>query len=95
MSDIRRVRMIVYGRVQGVFFRDSTCRTANELGIEGMVRNRMDGTVEIVAEGTKDLLEKLVRWAHQGPPSSIVENVDVNYEEPTGEFISFNIYYTN
>ena len=95
MHDIRRVRMIVHGRVQGVFFRDSTCRTANELGVEGMVRNLMDGTVEIVAEGEREFLDKLVNWAHHGPPASIVEKVDITYEDPVGEFFSFNIHYTH
>ncbi|UCF30701.1 MAG: acylphosphatase [bacterium] len=92
MDDIRRVHLVVHGRVQGVFFRDSTWRTASELGLEGMVRNLMDGTVEIIAEGPKESLEKLVGWARQGPPASVVEKVDVTYSEPTGEYLSFSIH---
>ena len=68
---------IIHGRVQGVFFRDSTRRKARELGIGGWVRNRSDGTVEVMAAGPKDALEDLERWFREGgPPAAQVERVD-------------------
>lgn len=94
MFDTERVHIIVHGRVQGVFFRDSTRRKAGELSLTGMVRNLMDGTVEIVAEGPKDILEQFVLWSDQGPPSAQVERTEVTWEEPLNEFTSFSIHYS-
>ena len=67
MSDVR-ARAVVHGRVQGVFYRDS-CRTeARRLGVRGWVRNRDDGTVEVVAEGPRDRVDQFLSWCRQGPP---------------------------
>lgn len=77
-------RVIVHGHVQGVWYRDS-CRTrARELGVDGWVRNRMDGTVEVWAEGDEAAVARLVSWCRQGPPRAEVESVDVTEEEPAG-----------
>lgn len=65
-----RLRMIVSGRVQGVFFRAAAAEQARLLGIAGVARNREDGTVEIVAEGDRNALELLAAWAHRGPTSA-------------------------
>ena len=70
-------RFTVHGRVQGVFFRDSTRREAERLGISGHAINRPDGTVEVVATGSDDALDELERWLHQGPPMSRVTRVEV------------------
>ena len=70
-------RFTVHGRVQGVFFRDSTRREAERLGISGHAINLPDGTVEVVAAGSADALDELERWLHQGPPMSRVTNVEV------------------
>ena len=86
-----RVHLMVKGRVQGVFFRYETQKTAQGLGLSGWVRNRKDGSVEILAEGPKDRLEKLIVWCRQGPPSAQVENVETSWEQPTGEYYAFNI----
>ena len=63
---IRR-RVVVHGRVQGVFFRDSVRRRAQQHGVAGWVSNRWDGTVEAVFEGDEDAVERLVRFMHEGP----------------------------
>ena len=90
MSDIR-VRMIISGRVQGVWFRDSTRGKANELGVYGWVRNRPDGDVEVLAEGSEEKVSQFIAWCHHGPPHARVTQVKEIPEEWQGEFDSFNI----
>jgi acylphosphatase len=80
---IRR-RVIVHGRVQGVFFRDTTRRMARSRGLGGWVRNTPDGTVEAVFEGEDDAVESMVRWSRDGPRGAVVERVEVAPEEPEG-----------
>ena len=77
-----RKRVVVHGRVQGVFFRDSTRRRAQAAGVAGWVANRPDGTVEAVLEGDADAVEALVRWLHDGPRGADVERVEVEEGEP-------------
>ena len=77
-------RLVASGRVQGVFFRDSTRREANRLGVTGWVRNRPDGTVEAYAEGAPEAVEALVRWAREGPRHADVDDVRVSEAEPAG-----------
>ncbi len=81
---MERRRLLVRGLVQGVGFRWVCARRAAELGLTGWVRNKGDGTVEIVVEGAPDAVEGLVTWAHRGPPGAQVEAVDVTDEAPTG-----------
>jgi acylphosphatase len=78
---IRR-RVVVHGRVQGVFFRDSTRRLAQQFGVTGWVANLPDGTVEAVFEGEADAVERLVAFSRKGPRGAQVESVDVIEEEP-------------
>ncbi len=92
MTDLR-VRLIVEGRVQGVCFRDSTRRKALELGVHGWVKNRIDRSVEVLAEGQEDNLLKLVEWCHRGPPYAEVRRVKETREEYKGEFDSFDIVF--
>lgn len=80
---IRR-RVIVRGRVQGVFFRDTTRRRAAAAGVSGWVTNRADGAVEAVFEGDADAVERMVRFASEGPRGATVEEVEVSEEEPEG-----------
>jgi acylphosphatase len=80
---IRR-RVVVQGRVQGVFFRDSCRREARSRQVAGWVRNNDDGTVEAVFEGNPDAVTTLVDWAHQGPTGAQVSRVQVTEEEPEG-----------
>lgn len=93
MSEGERVHIVIYGRVQGVFFRALTQEKAAELGLTGWVRNREDGTVEVVAEGGKDKLDELVKWCRTGPPDARVTEVEVRSEPYTGEFKEFSIKY--
>jgi acylphosphatase len=79
-----RKRVIVHGRVQGVFFRDATRRLAERHGVAGSVRNTTDGTVEAVFEGSPDAVEKLVAFCQGGPRGAVVERVEVYEESPEG-----------
>lgn len=81
---VQRKRVLVSGMVQGVFFRD-TCRSeAQRAGVTGWVRNLDDGRVEAVFEGEPAAVERLVAWAHHGPPHASVRGVEVVDEEPEG-----------
>lgn len=82
-APIRR-RAVVYGHVQGVFFRDSTSQRARALGLGGWVRNRPDGTVEAVFEGPADAVQQILQFLHEGPPSARVTDVDATAEPPEG-----------
>ena len=86
---IRR-RVVVHGQVQGVFFRDSTRRLAQQRGVNGWVANRWDGTVEAVFEGEPEAVERLVAFCRDGPRGAQVESVDVTEEEPEG-LSGFNV----
>ena len=77
---IRR-RVVVHGRVQGVFFRDTTRRMARSRGVAGWVRNNPDGTVEAVFEGEPEAVESMVRFAEEGPRGAVVERVETAEEE--------------
>ena len=76
-------RLVVHGLVQGVFYRDSMRQEAARLAIDGWVRNRRDGTVEAVVEGSPEAVEAIVRWAHRGPQEAQVTRVDVG-DDPGG-----------
>ena len=77
-----RKRVVVHGDVQGVFFREMTRRRAEQHGLAGWVRNNPDGTVEAVFEGAEADVERLVRFAQDGPSGARVERVEVFEEEP-------------
>ena len=80
---IRR-RVVVHGRVQGVFFRDSVRRLAEREGVAGWARNVPDGTVEAVLEGEPAAIERLVDFCRLGPPHAAVQRAEVTEEEPEG-----------
>lgn len=82
---MRRVRVVVFGRVQGVFFRAETRRVAKELGLSGWVKNAPDGTVEAVFEGQPEMVDKAIDWCKTGPPGAIVSSIEVYEENPCGE----------
>jgi acylphosphatase len=79
-----RRRVIVHGRVQGVFFRDSTRRLADARGVVGSGANRPDGAVEAVFEGPPDAVESLIEFCRHGPEGAAVERTEVFEEEPEG-----------
>ena len=91
MSKIR-AEVIVQGRVQGVFFRQSTLETARDLELTGLVRNCPDGTVAAIFEGEGDRVREAVEWCHHGPPAARV-NVEVNWLDYRGEYDCFKIGY--
>ena len=80
----------IYGKVQGVFFRANTLRTALELGVGGWVRNEEDGSVSIAAEGPKKKLDELIKWCNHGPAYAHVEQV-VYSEGPIQDMDGFKI----
>ena len=92
MADIhQRLHAQVLGQVQGVNFRYYTRVTANEIGVKGWVRNRSNGTVEVIAEGTRTQLERLLQFLSRGPASAIVTDVQTDWLSATGEFADFQI----
>ncbi len=80
-----RVRAVVTGRVQGVWFRESCRREAEALGVTGGVRNTPTGAVEIEAQGSPAAVDALLRWAHVGPPAARVAQVTVEDLPPRDE----------
>ena len=86
-----RVHLVVSGRVQGVFFRQSTAETARRLGLHGWVRNLPDGRVEAEAEGERAALEALVEWCRRGPPTARVDGLEAGWGEPRGGLDPFEI----
>lgn len=82
---MRRTRVVVAGRVQGVFFRASCAERARALGLAGWVRNDPDGRVEAVFEGPEEAVETMIRWCHEGPPHARVDAVEIVEETPEGE----------
>jgi acylphosphatase len=80
-----RVRAVVSGRVQGVWYRESCRREAERLGVGGWVRNRPDGRVEIEAEGPRPAVDALLTWAGHGPPRAVVDRMAVDDRPPLGE----------
>ena len=79
-----RYRVVISGRVQGVFFRDTCRRMAREHGVAGWVRNLPDGQVEAVFEGRPEDVDRLVSWARRGPSRAEVADVAVQAEPPEG-----------
>lgn len=86
-----RCQVFVHGRVQGVYFRDFTRRHARRLGLVGYVRNLPDGTVEAVAEGSREALESLLTELRVGPPAAEVTRVEVYWGLPSGDLQIFEV----
>lgn len=80
-----RVRILVEGRVQGVWFRESTRREADSLGVAGWVRNLSDGRVEAVFEGEPSAVNQMVAWAQEGPTAAHVTGYEIHDEDPQGQ----------
>jgi acylphosphatase len=86
-----RAHVFISGRVQGVNFRWYTQRIAQSLGLTGWVRNLWDGRVEAIFEGPEAAVRKAVAWCHHGERPARVDDVEVTYGKPTGDFTSFRI----
>ncbi len=91
MDDTVRARVLVRGRVQGVFFRQTTAQEGNRLGVGGWVRNLPDGDVEAVIEGPPQDVDRLIAWCHHGPPAARVDDVSISWETATGQFSGFTV----
>jgi acylphosphatase len=85
------LRVRIHGRVQGVFFRDWTMDLARALGVRGWVRNRCDGSVELVAYGGEEAVETLVAACRTGPPAAQVEPIEVEFAEGNGPPAGFRV----
>jgi acylphosphatase len=90
MSKVRAV-LKIQGRVQGVFFRQSTKETADRLGLTGWARNCPDGSVETVFEGESLVVTQAIEWCRQGPPAASVDEVIVDWRDFVGEFNGFSV----
>jgi acylphosphatase len=90
-GDTEQLHAVVHGRVQGVNFRAATQSQAQRLGLVGWVRNRDDGSVELVAEGPRAALERLVKYLHQGPPAARVSGVDTEFHSASQDLRRFDI----
>jgi acylphosphatase len=80
-----RARVVIRGRVQGVFFRAEAGERARSLGLAGWVRNNPDGTVEAVFQGDRDRVESMLAWCRRGPAAANVEDVEVEWTETRDE----------
>ena len=85
----KALRLIIHGRVQGVFFRDSMRNEAQRIGVTGWVQNNNDGTVEAVVHGDPASVEDIVRWTRLGPQQAQVERIEIEPDE--GSYSSFEI----
>lgn len=90
-TELARARIVVYGLVQGVFFRGTMRREALKRGVTGWVRNRPDGAVEAVLEGPKTAVEWVLQWASVGPAAAVVENVKVEWDRYEGQYTGFAV----
>ena len=86
-----RAHVWVSGRVQGVFFREETRRAAERLNVKGWVRNRSDGTVEALFEGTQQAVDAAIAWCRKGSSRAEVADVQVSWEAYVGDFDAFSI----
>jgi acylphosphatase len=87
----RRAHVLIYGIVQGVFFRSRTKNMAEKIGVAGWIRNLQDGRVEAIFEGNKEAVEDLINFCKKGPPNAEVMKVEVQWEDYTGEYVNFII----
>ena len=87
-----RAAVHISGRVQGVWFRQSTKNTAEQYGITGWCRNNPDGSVEAVFEGEESSVKNILSWCETGPELARVDNLQIEWENATGEFSRFEIY---
>jgi len=90
---MKSVSIKIYGKVQGVFFRQATVTKALELNISGFVLNAPDGTVEVSAQGTREKLAEFIHWCHKGPERARVDKVEVRDVEEKISFGRFEVRY--
>lgn len=88
---LKRIKIKVFGDVQGVFFRYFAKEKARQFGLTGWVKNLEDGTVEMEAEGEEEKLKKFIDWCYIGSPAAKVEKTEVEWREAEGKFQAFTI----
>ena len=88
---MQRVRIVVHGSVQGVFFRANVKGVALSLGLKGYAKNLPNGAVEVVAEGPEDKLKELISFCKKGPEAAEVSKVDVEFNKASNEFEGFDV----
>ena len=88
---VSQARVVFHGRVQGVWFRAFTSEQAKTAQLTGWVRNLANGSVEALFEGDRDKIEVVIEKCRQGPPSALVENTDIAWEQASGDFTSFKV----
>lgn len=86
-----RTHLYIEGNVQGVFFRRSAKMQADKLGVVGLVRNRRDGSVEVIAQGPKSKVNAFIKWCKKGPPFAKVEKVEVEWRKNLEDFDEFEV----
>lgn len=87
-----RIHVLISGEVQGVFFRAATRRAAAGIGVTGWVRNLPDGMVEVVAEGRKPQLDRLIDFCRRGPEGAKVDEISIEWGKPKNEFTNFSVH---
>jgi acylphosphatase len=87
------VKVLISGRVQGVWFRANTKNKAEQLGLTGWVKNTSDGKVEAEFEGEEEIIIKMLEWCKGGSPSAKVTNIEINRKSPKNEYDNFEIRY--
>jgi acylphosphatase len=92
MTDEKRIHVVIYGKVQGIYFRAYTQAEGNRLGVKGWVKNRSDGAVEVAVEGESEKVDQMLAWLKVGSPGAQIAKVEVREERPVGE-TQFNIRY--
>lgn len=86
-----RAHLLISGRVQGVWYRDSTKQQADNLGLTGWVRNCKSGQVEVIVEGADAAIDKLISWSRTGPSMARVSDVRIEFDDYRGEFAGFRV----
>jgi acylphosphatase len=89
----QRIRILIKGKVQGVFFRQALKVTAKKNNVSGWVRNLSDGKVEAIIEGDDENVSAVVEWCHAGPANARVEDVEIKNEKFVGAFSKFDVLY--
>jgi len=91
MVQVKRLHLLISGRVQGVFFRANAKRMADSFGLRGWVKNLSTGEVELYAIGPEDQLKKMMKWSRQGPARAQVTKVDIVWDKNLGDYDSFEV----
>ena len=90
---IQEIHAIITGHVQGVGYRFYARNQAHKLGIKGWVKNLDNEDVEVLAQGSRDILEQFIRFLKKGPELSQIDNIDINWQNPSIIYDGFNIEY--